>query len=170
MRKALLGFRRLVVSDRGRVERSRQRSVDEPNSKGLDFYSRLADELKAAGIEPFATLYHRDLPPEGRELARWSGTRGPDGRPGTYLGIAVTHDGLVVAVDVKHHRVEVFTTMGTLLGRWDSYGFAVGQFDHPVDVAVDATGRVYVSDSMNNRVQVFQLRRSRSNWPSLQKH
>ena len=28
------------------------------NPKGLDFYSRLVDELKAAGIEPFATLYH----------------------------------------------------------------------------------------------------------------
>jgi beta-glucosidase len=33
-----------------------------PNQKGLDFYSRLVDELKAAGIEPFATFYHWDLP------------------------------------------------------------------------------------------------------------
>src|SRR5215469_14944108 len=33
-----------------------------PNPKGLDFYSRLVDALKAAGIEPFATLYHWDLP------------------------------------------------------------------------------------------------------------
>ncbi|WP_448582512.1 GH1 family beta-glucosidase [Thermaurantiacus sp.] len=34
----------------------------EPNPAGLDFYIRLVDCLLEAGIRPFATLYHWDLP------------------------------------------------------------------------------------------------------------
>ena len=33
-----------------------------PNSAGFDFYDRLVDELLAAGVRPFATLFHWDLP------------------------------------------------------------------------------------------------------------
>ncbi len=33
-----------------------------PNSEGVDFYHRLVDELLAAGIQPWMTLFHWDLP------------------------------------------------------------------------------------------------------------
>lgn len=43
----------------------------EINQKGIDFYSRLVDAILAAGIIPFATLYHWDLPQTLYEEGGW---------------------------------------------------------------------------------------------------
>ncbi|MGW5054043.1 GH1 family beta-glucosidase [Actinokineospora sp. NPDC004072] len=42
-----------------------------PERRGVDFYRRIADELRRRGIEPFATLYHWDLPQGLEDTGGW---------------------------------------------------------------------------------------------------
>jgi beta-glucosidase len=67
MRKlGLRGYRfsvawpRILPSGRGPVD-----------SRGLDFYDRLVDELLRNGIEPYCTLYHWDLPQVLEDAGGW---------------------------------------------------------------------------------------------------
>ncbi|HEX3570767.1 MAG TPA: GH1 family beta-glucosidase [Acidobacteriaceae bacterium] len=43
----------------------------EPNQKGVDFYRRYCEALHEAGVEPFCTLYHWDLPQTLEDKGGW---------------------------------------------------------------------------------------------------
>ena len=55
------------------VSWARIKPADGPvNAKGIDFYSRLVDELLENGILPWLTLYHWDLPQAVEETGGWA--------------------------------------------------------------------------------------------------
>ena len=55
-----IAWPRVIPAGRGNV-----------NPAGLDFYDRLVDGLLAAGVRPFATLYHWDLPQALQDRGGW---------------------------------------------------------------------------------------------------
>ena len=59
--------------------------------------------------------------------------------------------------DTLNNRVQVFSPGGRFLWNWGSRGSGDGQFNSPVNIAVDASGNVYVIDAYNHRVQVFSV-------------
>jgi beta-glucosidase len=63
-----------------------------PNQKGLDHYSRLVDAILEAGIRPFCTLYHWDLPQALEDRGGWP-DRDLAGYFADYAGILAKHLG-----------------------------------------------------------------------------
>lgn len=53
------------------------RGTGEVNEKGMAFYSDLVDALLEAGIEPYVTLYHWDLPQALQDIGGWANAQMP---------------------------------------------------------------------------------------------
>ena len=93
------------------------------------------------------------LAPDGTFIAEW---KGPD--VGFYgpRRIAIGPDDSVYVVDQGRTRIVKFSPDGHVLSSWGSKGSGDGQFNDPTSVAVDSTsGKVYVADPINKRIQVF---------------
>ena len=93
------------------------------------------------------------LAPDGTFIAEW---KGPD--LGFYgpRRIAIGPDDSIYVVDQGHTRIVKFGPDGHVLSSWGSKGSGDGQLNDPTSVAVDSTsGKVYVADPINKRIQVF---------------
>ncbi|MCB1301482.1 MAG: 6-bladed beta-propeller [Tetrasphaera sp.] len=67
----------------------------------------------------------------------------------------VVHRDRVYVTEHTANRVAVYSLSLARLGSFGATGTAHGQFQGPAAIDVDATGRLYVMDSRNERVEVF---------------
>jgi beta-glucosidase len=85
------------------------------NPKGLDHYGRLVDALLDAGIRPFPTLYHWDLPQALEDRGGWT-ARDTAGRFADYAEITTRALGDRVSDFMIFNEPSIFVTMGYLAG------------------------------------------------------
>lgn len=71
-------------------------------------------------------------------------------------GIAINRAaGLVYVADTGSHVINMFDLDGKPAGSFGKLGVLDGEFNYPVDIAIDREGMVYIVDAMNFRVQIF---------------
>ena len=88
------------------------------------------------------------------------GERGVPGADGSHFNrptdVAVASDGSFYVSDgYINSRIAAFSPEGRYLFEWGAKGNGPGQFDVPHGIALDPSGRIYVADRSNARVQLF---------------
>jgi DNA-binding beta-propeller fold protein YncE len=71
-------------------------------------------------------------------------------------GLAVDQEGHVYVADALFDRVQIFDSDGNYLLAFGGTGAKAGDFWLPAGLFI-ADGRIFVADSYNRRVQVFQF-------------
>jgi len=108
----------------------------------------------------------------GRFLRTFGSQGAADGKFNYPWGITTDSMGFIYVCDKENHRIQVFQSDGTFVGKFGSSGSGEGQLvspfdslnemhnciiklqEHPHYIAVSNTNRVIVSDSNNHRIQV----------------
>jgi DNA-binding beta-propeller fold protein YncE len=69
--------------------------------------------------------------------------------------VVIGKDLRIYVLDGVNSQVKVFDENGAFLFSFGSRGNAKGQFESPLGLAIESTGRVFVADTGNRRIQVF---------------
>lgn len=96
---------------------------------------------------------------DGGFLSKW-GVLGYADSPQNLWGprVALVDDqGQVHVVDTGNKRIMLYDANGRYLRQVGEGGYGPGQLDEPVGLALSANGLLFVADTWNGRIQVFQI-------------
>ena len=75
-------------------------------------------------------------------------------------GVAVTPNGFLIATDIGSSKVFLFSPAGSFIATIGQKGTEQGSFNLPRHLCVNSKGDVLVTDELNQRIQVFELKNS----------
>ena len=87
----------------------------------------------------------------------WRASPSGEVRPEWIQSLAILPDGNITYPIRNMHRIQIITPDGELVREFGEFGDEAGQLNLPTGIACDGGGRIYVTESGNNRVQVFDL-------------
>jgi len=88
----------------------------------------------------------------------WRGAPRGKVTPEWVRSLALLPDGNIVYPVRNMHRIQIVTPNGRLVREFGEPGEKLGQLNLPMAVASDTAGRMYVTESGNHRVQVFDAK------------
>lgn len=89
-----------------------------------------------------------------------AGAGSGSGDVGMPRGLAIDDKGQLLVVDTTNSQVNVYKApvageLGQYLGKFGVEGSGDGAFEYPNGIATDSRAKVYVTDRVNNRIQVW---------------
>jgi sugar lactone lactonase YvrE len=69
----------------------------------------------------------------------------------------VDRTGNIYVSSTRDSQIGIYRRDGRLLGSFGRPGMEIGEFNSPAGLWIDGTNRLYVGDTNNGRIQVFQL-------------
>ena len=119
-----------------------------------EFYRPRAVTVAADGTFWVADMTGR-IQSFDREGTHRQTIRLPEVERGRPTGLAIDREGNLLVAETHYSRIARYSPDGQLLERWGEYGKGPGQFILVTDLAVDASGNVFVSEQgeRNDRIQ-----------------
>jgi len=100
--------------------------------------------------------------PEGKVLMTLGHAGMPGDAPGYFdrpSAVAIAPDGTIFVADGhgsdSNARIVKIAPDGEVIKTWGKKGSGPGEFNEPHGIALDSTGRVFVADRVNSRIQIF---------------